>query len=196
MDAAEIGLKAAAPAAKAVAVLSADGTVKAIAGKADDADWAGAASAAGAAGQAFWLGRAAKGDGLYAVDSQESSAGRTTVIALGDLSRDVEPPATAGGPLAMVLATPDGRTVVAAEGANGAGTAGRVETGHGRRARRSSGQARPARAAFGRYAGRHRLQPRRRRRADGGDGDAAHQDRRRGRPRSGGQPDVRCSRPW
>ena len=130
MDAAEIGLKAAGPAAKAVAVISEDGTVKAIAGKADDADWAGAAAAAGSAGQAFWLGRAAKGDSLYAVDSQESSAGRTTVIALGDLSRDVEAPAAAGGPLAMVLATPDG-TVVAAEGATGAAPLGTLKQSMG-----------------------------------------------------------------
>ncbi len=112
MDAAETGLKAAGPAARAVAVVGDDGTVKAIAGKADDADWAGAASAAGDAGQAFWLGRSAKGGGLYAVDAQTSSSGRVTVVAASDLSRVVEPQAGQAPAMGVVLATPDG-TVVA-----------------------------------------------------------------------------------
>jgi two-component system cell cycle sensor histidine kinase PleC len=120
MDAAEIGLKAAGPAARAVAVVGDDGTVKAIAGKADDADWAGAASAAGNAGQAFWLGRASKGADLYAVDAQTAPTGRIAVVALGDLARDVATPAGVGAPLALAIATPDG-SVVASSGANGGG---------------------------------------------------------------------------
>jgi len=126
MDAAEIGLKAAGPAARAVAVVGEDGTVKAIAGKVEDADWAGATDAANTAGQAFWMGRPPKGVGLYAVDAQSSSAGRVAVVALGDLSRDVETQAGATGPLAMALATPDG-SVVAAAGANGAGALGTLK---------------------------------------------------------------------
>jgi len=126
MDAAEIGLKAAGPAARAVAVVGEDGTVKAIAGKADDADWAGAASAASNAGQAFWLGRPPKGEGLYAVDAQASPAGRTAVVALGDLSREVEAKAGPGASLALVIATPDG-TVVAASGANGGAAPGTLK---------------------------------------------------------------------
>ena len=126
MDAAEIGLKAAGPAARAVAVVGEDGAVKAIAGKADDADWAGAASAASSAGQAFWLGRAPKGEGLYVVDAQASPTGRTAVIALGDLSRNVEAKAGPGAPLALAIATPDG-SVVAAEGANGGGALGTLK---------------------------------------------------------------------
>ena len=120
MDAAEIGLKAAGPVARAVAVVGDDGTVKAIAGKADDADWAGAANVAGSAGQAFWIGHASKGADLYAVDAQTAPTGRIAVVALGDLSRDVAAPAGVGAPLALAIATPDG-SVVAASGATGGG---------------------------------------------------------------------------
>jgi len=130
MDAAEIGLKAAGPAARAVAVVGEDGAVKAIAGKADDADWAGASAAANTAGQAFWLGRPPKGSGLYAVDAQASPGGRVAVIALGDLSRDVEAQAGAGGPLALAIATPDG-SVVAAQGGGGSASPGAVKQAMG-----------------------------------------------------------------
>ena len=118
MDAGEIGLKAAGPAARAVAIVGEDGTVKAIAGKADDADFSTAASTADSAGQAFWLGRGAKGHDLYAVYAQTAPTGRVAVVAMGDLSRDVTAQTGAGAPLAMVIATPDG-SVVAASGTNG-----------------------------------------------------------------------------
>jgi len=119
MDAAEIGLKAAGPAARAVAVVGDDGTVKAIAGKADDADWAAAANAAGNAGQAFWLGRASNAAPIYAVDAQTSPSGRVAVIALGDFAHDVEAQTGAGAPLALALATPDGTIVASESGAPG-----------------------------------------------------------------------------
>src|SRR6202012_4857940 len=104
----------------------------AIAGKAEEGGWPGAASTAGDAGQAFWLGRAAKssGGGLYAVDAQTSSSGRITLVAAADLARVVEPQAGQAASLGLILATPDG-AVVAASGANGSGQLGSLKQAMG-----------------------------------------------------------------
>jgi two-component system cell cycle sensor histidine kinase PleC len=125
MDAAEAALKAAKPAASAVAVVGDDG-VHAQAGDARDADWLAAARAAGASGGSFWIGRLPKGQ-VYAAQatlSQKQGGGRVTLIALTDLSHaaasaDGQDGAHGpGGPLASAVATSDGR-ILAMDGRGG-----------------------------------------------------------------------------
>jgi two-component system cell cycle sensor histidine kinase PleC len=122
MDAAEAALKAAKPAAQAVALVGDDGP-KAVAGAPGDADWNGAAQSAQAAGHSFWLGRAKAGAGrLYAARTLSTPHGRLLLIAAADLSA-ATPAERPDGTLAWVLATPDGQ-IAAAQGEGGAASMG------------------------------------------------------------------------
>ena len=117
MDVAEAALKAARPAAHAVAVVG-EGGVLAQTGEAGDADWTAAARAAGASGGSVWLGRLPKG-GVYAAqsvtDSRTPAGGRITLVATTDLSTATgaivaqNAPHDASAPLAAALAAADGR---------------------------------------------------------------------------------------
>ncbi|MBV9510597.1 MAG: PAS-domain containing protein, partial [Caulobacteraceae bacterium] len=116
LDAAETALKAAQPAARAVAVVGEDGAPRAVAGQADGADWSGAAKAANGSG-GFWLGGVRRGAGLYAVQAVTTPSGKLLLIALADLSHDVTG-TDPGVSLADLLVTPDG-LVAAADGQAG-----------------------------------------------------------------------------
>jgi two-component system, cell cycle sensor histidine kinase PleC len=116
MDAAEAALKAARPAARAVALVGPNG-VLAQTGDVGDADWLGAVRAADGSGGSFWIGRLARG-AVYAVQvgaPQKDGGGRITLVAATGLgqataaSDDETAPHPAGAPLAAVLATSDGR---------------------------------------------------------------------------------------
>jgi two-component system cell cycle sensor histidine kinase PleC len=115
MDAAEAGLAAGKPVAKAVAVVGEDG-VRAEAGG-GQVDWAKAAQAAGASGRSFWIGSVGHGTNasVYAARSVTTVDGRVFLIAAVDLAGVLpgEDPASA-----LVLATPDGG-VVAGKGRGG-----------------------------------------------------------------------------
>jgi two-component system cell cycle sensor histidine kinase PleC len=129
MDAAETALKAAAPTAKAVAIVGADGEVKAVAGAQDDADWAAAANAAVGGGKDFWLGHPTKGGLVYAARSTTTPGGRVLVVALSDLGDDLAD-ADDNGALAGFLITPSGH-VASAAGRGGAGDDGSVKAALG-----------------------------------------------------------------
>jgi len=129
MDAAEAALKAARPAARAVAVVGDDG-VRAIAGDGGDADWPAAAKAARDAGQTLWIGRVGHGDpqAIYIAEAAPpvgGAGGRTLVVAIADLS-----PALMSEPDpaidALALVTPDGR-VLSASGKGGVAQAGALD---------------------------------------------------------------------
>jgi two-component system cell cycle sensor histidine kinase PleC len=90
MDAAEAALSAARPDARAVAVVGDEG-VRAVAGKAADADWTAAARAARASGRSAWIGRAGPGGTSTIYVAQVAppapgDTGRTYVIAIADLA--------------------------------------------------------------------------------------------------------------
>jgi two-component system cell cycle sensor histidine kinase PleC len=127
MDAAETALKAAGPLAKAVAIIGADGEVKAVAGPQIDGDWSAAADAAARSGKDVWIGRPGKGAAglIYAVRAATTANGRVTVIAVIDLGRALAD-ATADGALAGLLVTPTGQ-IAAGTGHGGAAELGTVK---------------------------------------------------------------------
>ena len=129
MDAAEAALKAARPAAHAVAIVG-EGGVLAQTGEAGDADWlARGARGHGVGQRSFWLGRLPKG-GVYAAQTistqKDGAAGaRLTLVAITDLSGAAaakDTPHAATAPLAAALATTDGR-ILAIDGRGGIGAA-------------------------------------------------------------------------
>ena len=130
MDAAEAALTAARPAATAVAVIGDDGSARAIAGQAPDADWTAAAAAASAVGRGFWPdGRPRpRPASFYVARSLSTPTGRVLVVALADLSHDLSASdAGSDGALAGLLVTPDGQ-IAAASGYNGGGGAAQAST--------------------------------------------------------------------
>jgi two-component system cell cycle sensor histidine kinase PleC len=130
MDAAEAVLKAARPAAHAVAVVG-GGEVLAQAGLVGDAEWVAAARAAEASGGSAWTGRLTRG-GVYVAqsvaDPRAPGGGRITVLAATDLDHaataiDTASAAKDGVPaLAVALASADGR-ILTMRGADGVTTA-------------------------------------------------------------------------
>ena len=108
MDAAELGLGAARPAARAVAVVGDDG-VHALAGSGDAQAMTQAAQSAAASGRTLWLGRA--GRGVYAVRSAPGAQGRIFLVAA------LDPAALLDGAdaSAALLVAPDG-AILAARG--------------------------------------------------------------------------------
>jgi two-component system cell cycle sensor histidine kinase PleC len=112
LDAVETGLRAARPAAQAMALVGDDG-VRAAAGEVRSADWPAAAAAARAAGRSLWFGRLPDDDRVFVARSVEGAAGHPWAIAATDLDA-----ALAAGPrahaLALILATPDGQVLAAA----------------------------------------------------------------------------------
>ncbi len=123
MDAAEAGLAAAKPIAKAVAVVGDDG-VHAVAGS-GQSDWARAAQAAGASGRGLWIGQLGRGAdaAVYAARSVTTASGRMFLIAAIDLTTVVPGDDTAS---ALVLATPDG-ALIAGKGRGDVADAGNLK---------------------------------------------------------------------
>lgn len=102
LDAAEMALKAAGPAATATAVVR-DDQVQAAAGQAHGADWLAAAREAGPAGKGVWIGAPARGEGSYAYATADLPGGGKVVAAfdasrlLSGISAPVAAVATSGG---------------------------------------------------------------------------------------------------
>lgn len=107
IDAAEVALRASGSGTKATAVVTGD-TVAAIAGRADAADWKGAARLTEASGHSVWVGSTA-GDPQRLYVGRVS--GRSVLLTAQDLT-GLPVQAIAGGSAA--IATPDGRVLVSA----------------------------------------------------------------------------------
>jgi two-component system cell cycle sensor histidine kinase PleC len=114
MDAAEIGLRASAGAASAVAILGEDGLI-AVAGKAPGAGWSDFTSAAEKAQRDVWMGAAGPSANVAVAASAATGKGRRWVVALAE-------PGRFAGKLdkdhAELIATPQGQ-VLAATGDGG-----------------------------------------------------------------------------
>ena len=117
LDAAETGLKAARPAAEALALVGDEG-VRAAAGDIRGADWPAAAQAARASGRSLWFGRLKDDDRVFAARAIEGANGRTLAVAAGRLDKALDNLTGAGGGLAWIVMTPEGQ-VLAARGQGG-----------------------------------------------------------------------------
>ena len=107
IDAAEAGLAAARPIARAVAVVGDDG-VQAVAGAGGALNWTAAAQAAGGSGHSVWIGHAGRSDdGVYVARSVATPQGRVFLIASIDLQR-LMPNLASGAIYGAFLATPTG----------------------------------------------------------------------------------------
>ncbi len=117
IDAAETGLRAAGPAAQAVALVGDDG-VRAVAGEANGIDWTHPAAAAAASGQSFWIGPGGKDDSgrFYAAVAAQTPQGRIWVVAASDAGALVD---DAPSGVVSAVAMPDGR-LLAVSGPGGA----------------------------------------------------------------------------
>ena len=124
IDAAESALRAAGPGVAATAVVTGD-AIAALAGRAEGADWKGAARQAEASGHSLWVGVAA-GDPrrLYI---GRVLAGRGVILTTEDRAKL---PAGTGGPGSAAVATGDGR-LLASSGAGGVAQASTVREAFG-----------------------------------------------------------------